>query len=92
MIKLDNSRIERLAVQAIVNEANRPGNHLLPNIPIGDKGISFDGDIQVFENENETIQSLLGRVPIQVKGTQVNKFTEGLISFTFSMEHYKNYY
>ena len=92
MIKLDNSRIERLAVQAIVNEANRPGNHLLPNIPIGDKGISFDGDIQVFENENETIQSLLGRVPIQVKGTQVNKFTKGLISFTFSMEHYKNYY
>lgn len=75
MNKLSNSKIERLAVAAIRNEAIRPNSFIVPEIPEGDKGISFDGELTIFIDATEKIESFLGKVPIQVKGTQVNHFT-----------------
>ncbi|UKJ83706.1 DUF4365 domain-containing protein (plasmid) [Priestia megaterium] len=92
MNKMSNGKIERLAANAIEVEANQPNSFLIPNISKGDKGISFDGEIQVFRDERETVESLVGRVPVQVKGTQVEKISSRNHSFSLSMDHYRNYY
>ncbi|QYK68287.1 DUF4365 domain-containing protein [Paenibacillus sp. S02] len=88
---LSNGQIERLAVGAITNVANQPGCFLVPNIPVGDKGISFDGNISVFTDGSEKKESLLGIVPVQVKGTEVAHFHKGVRSFSLDMGHYRNY-
>lgn len=90
MIPISNKKLEMLAVSAIVNETH--GFHLTPNIPVGDKGISFDGDIEVMMDGSERKESLLGKVPVQVKGTFVKKFTEGKRTFSLEIAHYKNFY
>ncbi|MBG9811238.1 hypothetical protein ABD68_06375 [Bacillus endophyticus] len=89
---LANGKKERLAVAAITNEANKPSSFLIPEIPVGDKGISFDGEIQVFKDSSETKESFLGKVPVQSKGTEVNEFSNGTRSFSLELEHYRNYY
>lgn len=52
-VKFSNSQIELKAVNAVVNAAVQPHSYLIPNIPVGDKGVSFDGDIQVFSDSSE---------------------------------------
>lgn len=91
MGKLSNNKIERRAVEAIEAFANALDVPLKPNIPDGDKGISFDGDIEVFKDFSESVESLIGKVPVQVKGTLVEEFTTGPRKFRIDMEHLKNY-
>lgn len=49
-------------------KADNPSYFLKANIPEGDKSILFDGEIQVFKDASETVESLIGSVPVQVKG------------------------
>ncbi|MDC0764907.1 DUF4365 domain-containing protein [Brevibacillus sp. AG] len=91
-MKLSNGKIERLAVQAIKHEANKPGSFLIASIPEGDKGVSFDGSIDVFIDDSETVESLIGSVPIQVKGNQVEEFSGNKRTFSLKVSHYQNYY
>ncbi|CAH2464430.1 MULTISPECIES: DUF4365 domain-containing protein [Bacillus cereus group] len=91
MGKLSKNKIERRAVEAIEAFANELDVPLKPNIPDGDKGISFDGDIEVFKDLSESVESLIGKVPVQVKGTLVEEFTTGTRKFRIEMEHLKNY-
>lgn len=90
---LSNGQLERLAVQAVTHLANQPGEGILnPNIPVGDKGISYDGHITVHSNQTETKESFLGNVPVQVKGTLVESFTEdNVLSYSLAIDHYRNY-
>ena len=90
--KMSTEKIERLAVGAIEIEADKPFSLLKPMIPKGDKDISYDGEIQVFKSEKETVKTLSGKVPVQVKGTQVEELSAGKRSFSLEMEHYHNYY
>ncbi|QQZ61567.1 hypothetical protein JI735_02035 [Paenibacillus sonchi] len=92
MGKLSNGQIERLAIDAIRSEANRPEACLLPEISEGDKRVSFDGEISVFEDSSGKIETFLGKVPVQVKGKQVEIFTEGIRTFSLSLKHFRNYY
>ncbi|MDQ0246484.1 hypothetical protein J2S09_004088 [Bacillus fengqiuensis] len=92
MAKISNGRLERIAVGAVKAEANKPSSFLKADIPEGDKGISFDGEIQVFKDETETVESLVGKVPVQVKGTGVNKFSSKNRTFSLEIEHFRNYY
>lgn len=89
---MDNSKIERLAVAAVTNIADSIGSKLKPEIPVNDKSISFDGEIQVFSEERETVETLIGRVSVQVKGQMVNKFSKNTRSFSIPMNHLQNYY
>ncbi|MFE6139603.1 hypothetical protein [Bacillus sp. NPDC057893] len=91
MGKISNNKIERRAVEVIKSFANALDVPLKPNIPEGDKGISFDGDIEVFKDLSESVESLMGKVPVQVKGTLVEEFTTGPRKFRIEMEHLKNY-
>lgn len=92
MGKLSKALLERLAVSAVTDHANKSETTLRANIPVGDKGISFDGEIEVFRDDTESVQSLIGRVPVQVKGTQVQEFTERNRTFPMGMDHFENYY
>ncbi|WP_255291890.1 DUF4365 domain-containing protein [Bacillus pseudomycoides] len=92
MAKLSSAKLERIAVEAITAFANKPDAFLRSNIPVGDKGISFDCDIEVFKDDSESVGSLLGKVPVQVKGTEVKEFTRGIRTFSIGLDHYRNYY
>ncbi|WP_126429977.1 DUF4365 domain-containing protein [Brevibacillus marinus] len=92
MGKMSNGKIERIAVSAVEAEANKPSVYLIPNIPTGDKGISFDGQIDVFVDDSGRTESFVGSVPVQVKGKGVKKFTEGKISYSLNLSHFKNFY
>lgn len=92
MAKLSNQKKERQTVNAIEYLANLPDSYLIPDIPVGDKGISFDGHISVMKDDSETKESLIGRVPVQVKGTEIEHFTEGIRSFSFELADYRNFF
>ncbi|MBP1905864.1 hypothetical protein J2Z32_002512 [Paenibacillus turicensis] len=92
MAKLSNATIERIAVQAIRNAVNTEPYMLRAEIPEGDKGISFDGKIEVFTDDSEKTESYYGSVPVQVKGTTVNTFSGQERQFRVSISHLKNYY
>ncbi|WP_066297922.1 DUF4365 domain-containing protein [Bacillus sp. FJAT-29937] len=87
-----NWQLERLAVNEVKKEALKPFSNLLADIPEGDKAISFDGEIQVLQSNTATVESLIGKVPVQVKGTGVNKFTNRPWSYSLELKHYENYY
>mgnify|MGYP001323144681 CR=1 FL=1 len=65
---------------------------ITPRITANDKGISWDGYIDVFdcENHNNAKARLLGRVPVQVKSSNRRPYrTE---SYPFNKSDLKNYY
>lgn len=92
MAKLSNSKLEQLAVHAIRCETNKPLSKLVAHIPEGDKGISFDGEIEVFIDDSQTVASLYGSVAVQVKGTEVEFFSQRTRSFSLELGHYENFY
>ncbi|MDN8593075.1 hypothetical protein Q0V21_30570 [Paenibacillus sp. 11B] len=89
---MSNSRKEKIIVTAINTVANQPGSFLNPEIPVGDKAISFDGHIDVMSDDSEKKESFLGKVPVQVKSRGVDEFSNREITFSFEMADYKNYY
>lgn len=89
---LSNAQKERIIVTAINTMAVQPGSFLVPEIPVGDKGISFDGHIDVMSDSSERKEAFLGKINVQVKSTEVKEFSSGWISFSFDMEDYKNYH
>lgn len=92
MVKMSNSAKERLAVNAINMDAAKLGSRLIPEIPIGDKGTSFDGHISVYTDDSEKAESFINHVPTQVKGTEVEDFTSTIKKFPLELKHYQNYY
>ena len=89
---ISNGKLERIAVAAVKAEANKPSSLLIANISEGDKGISFDGEILVFKDHSESVDSLIRKVPVQVKGTLVDSFSQGKRTFPLGLDHYRNYY
>lgn len=90
MATFSNKKIEAFAVTAVTTAANH--FPLTPEIPIGDKGISFDGHIDVMSDDSEKKESFLGKVPVQVKGNQVKQFSGRTRNFSLELSHYKNFY
>ncbi|WP_257141630.1 hypothetical protein [Bacillus thuringiensis] len=70
MGKRINNKIERRAVEEIEYLANKLDVPLKPNIQVGDKTVSFDGDIEVFKDLSESVEALIGKVPVQVNRTE----------------------
>jgi hypothetical protein len=89
---LSSNKIEVLAVEAVTREANHPLSLLAPNIPVNDKGISYDGDISVFSSKEETTDTYLGKVPVQVKGQEVKKFSAQVKTYSVKMADLHNYF
>ncbi|MGE8001500.1 DUF4365 domain-containing protein [Lysinibacillus sp. NPDC093190] len=90
MATFSNSQLEMFAVNAVKTAATL--DSLTPEIPTGDKGISFDGHIDVMQNTSEKRSAFLGKVPVQVKGTNVKHFSGLKRSFSLELDHYRNFY
>ena len=69
---MDSIIIEHLACLEINRLILQPPFHLLSNIHWNDKGISFDGEIEVYK-EGIKKTDFIGRVPVQIKGSTTNK-------------------
>ncbi|WP_214808562.1 MULTISPECIES: hypothetical protein [unclassified Exiguobacterium] len=79
---MDNEIIGRRAVNAVEDICFADKNHRLePRIPSFDKDISYDGGIEVYTNARRMKSSFLYKVPVQVKGKVVEKFSENTMNY-----------
>ena len=66
--------VERVAVNKLENALLSTGL-VVPTIPTGDKAPSWDGEISLYRSHvSFPKRELVGRLPVQVKGTHVKKF------------------
>lgn len=86
---MNNNKIELTAVNR-VEDAVISSNILEPYIDNNDKTPSWDGNIFVYESSDINKRNFKGKIPVQVKGTLVNEFSE-MISFPFETSDLKNY-
>lgn len=82
---------ELIAVNAIVIQTFQPGQHLVAQIPTGDKVPSFDGYITIHKDKSKGKKSYINDIPTQVKGTMVENFSETR-SYPLELADYQNYY
>lgn len=92
MANLSNNQIEKLAVHAIDTESVKKDSFLTTNISVGDKAPSFDGSITLFKDASGTKESYINEIPVQIKGTLTDHFSESTRSFRLEMDHYNNFY
>lgn len=72
-VAIDTTIIEHLACLEMNNLILQPPFHLVSNITWNDKGISFDGEILVYNNSELVKKNAVGEVKVQVKGTTTFK-------------------
>lgn len=70
---IDAKTIEQLACLEINDLILQPPFHLASNVQWNDKGISLDGDIDVHSHPKKDKSNLIGKVPVQIKGTTTYK-------------------
>lgn len=89
---MDKNRIEELAVMEVRSLFLDNSSKLSPKISEGDKGISFDGNVILFSDDEMTKKNYLSSLPIQVKGREVVSFSEGKAKFyKFDLETFENF-
>ncbi|MFB1083075.1 DUF4365 domain-containing protein [Jeotgalibacillus sp. JSM ZJ347] len=69
---MDKVIIEHLACMEINYHILQPPYRLISNVKWNDKGLSFDGDVEIYNGAIEKA-NFKGRVPVQVKGTTTFK-------------------
>lgn len=71
--------VERTAVNRLENALLGTGL-VVPTIPTGDKGPSWDGEISLYSSQvSFRKRELVGRIPVQVKGSYVRKFKKKVV-------------
>lgn len=89
---LNSARIERLATGAIRDRIIKKTDCLTPDISEGDKGISWDGQIFLYEpHEDSTKSNFCGRIPVQVKGHEWDGPYPETIKFDAEVADLRNY-
>ncbi|HDR7347496.1 hypothetical protein [Bacillus pacificus] len=91
---VDTIIIEHLACLEINNLILQPPFHLISSIQWNDKGISFDGEIEVFSKHEIEKSNFINKVPVQIKGTTVQKtlFLNKKISHSVKKNDIEVYY
>ena len=87
---MENDEIEELAVNIIEQEILKYSD-LKSGIPKGDKGISWDGYITVFDGKGRNKSNFEYNINVQVKGRKVNKIRKGNNKFAIEKAHLINY-
>lgn len=90
MATANNKRIEETATTALKSALLRCPI-LESYIDSNDKTPSWDGTVFVYRNEKQKKADLIGRVPIQVKGTE-KEIISDKASFSCSVTDLRNYY
>lgn len=92
MSLIDTTRIERKAVIAVEQLFLDHSNTIEPHVATGDTEISFDGKAILFSNDEITKESYFSSIPVQVKGTEVEKFSDKTAKFyKFDKQTFKNF-
>ena len=87
---MDTKAIETLAINAVKNSVVT-SNYLDQYIADNDKEPSWDGFVYIYNNSCKGKESLLGRVPVQVKGHEKSDFSKTEISHPIDMPDLRNY-
>lgn len=88
--KMNTQTIEMLAACNVI-KAVEESSFFSTYINYNDKEISWDGTIDVFNEENGKKKNLQGRFPVQVKGTEQDNLSKKKISFEMEVADLKNY-
>ena len=87
---MDKKAIETLSVNAVRDSIVQCA--LLDQfIPDNDKEPSWDGHVYAYKNSSKRKEAFLGRIPVQVKGTEKGDLSKSKISFpvTFSKSDFR---
>lgn len=87
---MNSNKIEQIAVDTLNTEIDKY-NLLDTYVHSKDKEPSWDGHIYVFNNENMGVESMVGRVPIQIKGEEVEEFSGKEKKYDVKVADLKNY-
>lgn len=89
-MSLDNKAIETLSVSAVKNSIIT-SEFLDSYISDNDKEPSWDGNVYIYKDKSKKKESLLGRMPVQVKGKESNVLSESEISYSMKIVDLRNY-
>ncbi|MCD7823897.1 MAG: DUF4365 domain-containing protein [Oscillospiraceae bacterium] len=87
---MDNIAIENFAVNA-VKDCIFTSELLSPFISDNDKEPSWDGNVYIYKNKRKRADDIIGRVPVQVKGTEKDVLTKKEISFQMEISALNNF-
>lgn len=90
MSTINKKRIEESSTTALKSELLKCG-YIDAHIHENDKTPSWDGTVFTYNSKDQKKENLLGRVPIQVKGT-ANKLISEQVSYSCSVVDLNNYY
>ncbi len=89
---LTTKDIEEIAVEEVCRVV-RKSSILDPSINVNDKTPTWDGDIFVYKkNMNKNKENFYRRIPIQVKGSAVDKFSNAKSKHIFDLVDINNYF
>lgn len=87
---MENDQIEEMAVNIIESEICKY-NNLKSNITKGDKEISWDGYITLFDGQGRGTKNFEYKIDVQIKGRMVTKLAKGNSKFLLEKSHLENY-
>ncbi len=87
---MNKNRIESTAVSKI-EEMCFETERLEPFIPTGDKTPSYDGSIAVYNSTENTIKNCIGTIPVQVKGSTLNRFSKNGYKYDVKVDDLRLY-
>lgn len=91
MAKLNQKQIEMMSVVKLREALLRTG-FADPDILENDTTPSWDGEIRLYKTQGDfSKENLHGKIPVQVKGTCVDKFPKGKASFSVDVADLSNY-
>lgn len=86
----DTVRIEMRSILKLTDYLTR-NDRLVPDIRENDKTPSWDGDIFVYKSKSTAKDNMLGKVPVQVKGTYQEDLSGNMIKFSMDVSDLCNY-
>lgn len=85
---MNSNQIELLAVNAVEDYFTKI-KRINPTIPVGDKEPSWDGFLYLYSDDSMKKETMIGRIPVQVKG-KTGEFVESL-SYCMKTSDLRNY-
>lgn len=91
-MKIDNSRIESVAVDAVNTYISDRTRRLSGKLEKSDTGILVDGEIISFTGSERKVSTFDGTIPVQVKGKKVDTISLKTARFgNFDVGTFKNF-
>ena len=86
---MDNIDIEKFSINAVENSMS---GCLHPVLQKNSTLPSWDGEIYIYRSSSKKKEDMIGRVPVQVKGTANDDFSQDEIKYSVSRSDLENYF